>query len=98
MSDQCQCYQVGGPFIAEDPDCPVHGTDGLASQLAQAQQRIAELEAEKAEQLSTLIDNPITCRNGRQHPVYDGCLYCKLADLEAELERCRASQAGEWYP
>lgn len=21
----CQCYQIGGPFIAEDPDCPVHG-------------------------------------------------------------------------
>ena len=22
----CECYQVGGPFIAEDPDCPIHGT------------------------------------------------------------------------
>ncbi|WP_411839782.1 hypothetical protein [Paracoccus sp. ME4] len=22
----CQCHLVGGPFIAEDPDCAVHGT------------------------------------------------------------------------
>lgn len=22
----CQCHQIGGPFIAEDPDCPAHGT------------------------------------------------------------------------
>lgn len=21
----CQCHQVGGPFIAEDPDCVIHG-------------------------------------------------------------------------
>lgn len=23
----CECYKIGGPFIAEDPDCPVHGTE-----------------------------------------------------------------------
>lgn len=21
----CECYQVGGRFIAEDPECPIHG-------------------------------------------------------------------------
>lgn len=21
----CDCYQIGGPWIAEDPDCPTHG-------------------------------------------------------------------------
>lgn len=21
----CECYQIGGPWIAEDPNCPVHG-------------------------------------------------------------------------
>ncbi len=21
----CECYKVGGRFIAEDPQCPVHG-------------------------------------------------------------------------
>lgn len=23
----CQCFQIGGPFIAEDPDCPAHGRE-----------------------------------------------------------------------
>lgn len=23
----CECYQIGGRFIAEDPDCPIHGTE-----------------------------------------------------------------------
>lgn len=23
----CECYQIGGPFIAEDPNCEVHGTE-----------------------------------------------------------------------
>jgi hypothetical protein len=22
----CECYKIGGRFIAEDPDCPEHGT------------------------------------------------------------------------
>jgi len=22
----CECYQIGGSFIAEDPDCAVHGS------------------------------------------------------------------------
>lgn len=26
----CQCNQIGGPFIAEDPDCPVHGVEAQA--------------------------------------------------------------------
>ena len=21
----CECFQIGGRFIAEDPDCPAHG-------------------------------------------------------------------------
>jgi hypothetical protein len=24
----CECHQIGGRFIAEDPDCPVHGRNG----------------------------------------------------------------------
>lgn len=35
----CECYQVGGRFIAEDPDCPIHGTE--------AQWRREELERER---------------------------------------------------
>jgi hypothetical protein len=21
----CDCFQIGGPWISEDPNCPVHG-------------------------------------------------------------------------
>jgi len=21
----CECYMIGGPWVAEDPNCPVHG-------------------------------------------------------------------------
>lgn len=33
----CQCYTVGGPFKAEDPDCPAHGIE--------AQRRKREIKA-----------------------------------------------------
>jgi len=32
----CECHQIGGRFIAEDPDCEVHGT------AAQERDRIRE--------------------------------------------------------
>jgi len=28
----CDCYKVGGPWIAEDPHCPVHGIDAQAAE------------------------------------------------------------------
>jgi len=28
----CDCYKIGGPFIAEDPDCPVHGREAQAKE------------------------------------------------------------------
>jgi hypothetical protein len=34
----CECHQIGGRFIAEDPDCPEHGTQ------AQAEERRVEQE------------------------------------------------------
>lgn len=29
MSCGYRCHEIGGPFIAENPECPVHGLDGL---------------------------------------------------------------------
>lgn len=37
----CECFQVGGRFIAEDPDCPKHGV------LAQHEERLREAELEE---------------------------------------------------
>ena len=39
----CDCYKIGGPWIAEDPDCPVHGTD------AQRQREIDEEDRQSLE-------------------------------------------------
>ena len=47
----CQCYQIGGPFIAEDPSCPVHGTEAQAREArvldskSELSQRIAVAES-----------------------------------------------------
>jgi uncharacterized Zn finger protein (UPF0148 family) len=45
----CECFQIGGPFISEDPSCPAHGT------LAQAERREREAkDEEKDEKISTM--------------------------------------------
>ena len=46
----CECYQIGGPWIAEDPDCPVHGTE------AQRKERERYKLRERIEEASTLLE------------------------------------------
>lgn len=29
MSCAFHCHEIGGPFIAENPECPIHGADGI---------------------------------------------------------------------
>lgn len=33
-----ECYQVGGPWIAENPSCPVHGSHAIESREAKSDQ------------------------------------------------------------
>lgn len=40
----CQCYVPGGPFIEEDPDCPIHGSE------AQCRDRALREDMEAEEQ------------------------------------------------
>lgn len=49
----CECHQIGGRFIAEDPDCPAHGT------LAQQRQRIEEQEAAEAAQRTADLEQRV---------------------------------------
>lgn len=44
----CQCHQIGGPFIAEDPNCPEHGTEAQ-----HRRDRKAELQ-EQADKATTV--------------------------------------------
>ena len=39
----CECYKIGGLFIAEDPDCPAHDRESQ-----EEAQRVEMLEAELA--------------------------------------------------
>ena len=53
----CECYKIGGRFIAEDPDCPIHGREAqereeemgrheeIMSTLYNLQQTIARMDA-----------------------------------------------------
>jgi hypothetical protein len=48
------CFIIGGPFISEDPTCPVHGdnrtknSDTIKDRLAALEKRVAKLEAQLA--------------------------------------------------
>jgi hypothetical protein len=47
----CDCYKIGGPWIAEDPECPIHGQRAQKNEKEQAerdtqyQEKIESLEA-----------------------------------------------------
>jgi hypothetical protein len=53
----CDCYRIGGPFIAEDPGCPVHGVEAQvqAQEDARRLSMLGEAEAliENIEDYST---------------------------------------------
>jgi len=54
-----RCYEIGGPWVAENPVCPVHGTDAQAednrrsSVKEELQQRISE--AQTVEDLQAVL-------------------------------------------
>ena len=43
----CECYQIGGPWIAEDPNCAEHGRGGLRDQLNDAESQLRVVTAER---------------------------------------------------
>jgi hypothetical protein len=49
----CECYKIGGRFIAEDPDCPAHGTEAQKRDREREEnrddlfRRVAELRAKQ---------------------------------------------------
>ncbi len=40
----CQCHQIGGPFVAEDPNGPTHGVGGSGERIDELQQQVYDLE------------------------------------------------------
>ena len=59
MRCEYRCYEIGGPWVAENPVCPVHGTDAQAednrrsSVKEELQQRISE--AQTVEDLQAVL-------------------------------------------
>ena len=53
----CECFQIGGPFIAEDPDCPAHGQFGLRHDVERL-----ELEVEVLRSALLIIANDASWR------------------------------------
>lgn len=39
----CECFQIGGPFISEDPDCPVHGANRTNDEVIDLHEKAVEL-------------------------------------------------------
>lgn len=54
----CECYRIGGRFIAEDPDCHEHGTEAVRRQIENETQmeRIEEALQELYNQETTPQD------------------------------------------
>lgn len=64
----CQCYQVGGPFIEEDPDCPFHGRQ------AQLEQRLREEVREADEQSREELEEEVVELRQRVTRLEEVCL------------------------
>jgi len=61
----CECYQIGGPWIAEDPSCEAHGQGGLQEQLNDAEAEISRLRDEIVQ-----LKLHTTCDLGSDCPCY----------------------------
>ncbi len=44
----CECHRIGGPWVAEDPDCPRHGL------VAQARARELDAVRDQVSKVSTV--------------------------------------------
>jgi hypothetical protein len=55
-----ECYKVGGPWIAENPACPIHGADGQRrdNQLYLLEERISQ--ASTVEELRDIMLEMLT--------------------------------------
>lgn len=57
----CECYQIGGPWIAEDPDCPVHGRAACQDQEeAEERERSIEQRIESLERQVKQLTSALT--------------------------------------
>lgn len=51
----CDCYRIGGPWIAEDPNCPAHGTEAQRKRKESAALRRKIEQAKTFEELKSYV-------------------------------------------
>lgn len=72
----CECYKIGGPFIAEDPDCPAHGREAQRRERERDDARdVALVALRKARQL-------VDATASREHAAWADELNAAIAQLE----------------
>ncbi|KKM24900.1 hypothetical protein LCGC14_1600490 [marine sediment metagenome] len=54
----CECYRIGGPWIAEDPSCPVHGTlsEGREERIEAIIDRVVDGELTASEASDLIVE------------------------------------------
>ncbi len=64
MLCEYECYQIGGPWIAENPACPVHGAEAQRRDrnLDRIRERVEQ--ADSVEELRALMLKMITLMRG----------------------------------
>ncbi len=66
MSCPNQCYLIGGPWIAEDPSCPIHGVDAQNEAMARdSEKEDMEIRVQTLENLvSDLLERVASLEGG----------------------------------
>lgn len=74
-----QCHEIGGPYIAENPACPIHGTNRVDTEgiVDAARALFAALDAHEE-----ATDNVL---NNAYHPAHQEAVYAAKNALRAAL-------------
>lgn len=86
----CECYKIGGPFIAEDPDCPAHGVDGYEKRLAKLEAENERLKKEGVPGVMHEIDRAFYNLTVQQR----NSAWLRIEHLEAENKKLRERLGG----
>ena len=66
MSCGNHCYEIGGPWISENPDCPIHGTEArLAEKAREAEALVQEDKLRVLERQLNIVTDMVLKQNDR---------------------------------
>jgi hypothetical protein len=77
----CDCFQIGGPWISEDPNCPVHGIAAQKRKEDALSLRDKIQNATSLEEANALTDKVYEFIKSS----YRGALFCTEDQLNTEL-------------